>query len=323
MIILGIETSCDETSVAVVENGQLVLSNSIRSSIDLHREFGGVVPEIAAREHVRIMIPVVKQALAESKKMWSDIDAIAVTVKPGLIGSLLIGINTARVLAEIYNKKLIEVDHIHGHIYSNWLTSDISKLRFPKFPLVVLTVSGGHNDIILMKDYNNFELLGETIDDAAGEAFDKVAKMLGLPYPGGPEISKISVHGDCTKYKFPRSWLQKDKFDFSFSGLKTSVLYKIRDLKKLSQQDISDLAASFQEAVCDVLSKKLLNVAQKYQVHELHLAGGVSANTRLRQVIQLKIDESSLKLIFRYPENIRFCTDNAAMIAAAGYYKLL
>jgi N6-L-threonylcarbamoyladenine synthase len=318
MIILGIETSCDETAAAVVEGGVLVKSNVIRSSIDLHQQYGGVVPEIAAREHLKIMLPVVKIALEEAKTTWKDIDAIAVTIEPGLIGSLLIGINTARTLALLKNKPLLEVNHIHGHIYSNWLSSTLDNYIHPQFPLLVLTVSGGHNDLILMRAHHQFELIGESIDDAAGEAFDKVAKMLGLPYPGGPSVSKAALTGDKNKYHFPRSWLDKNRFDFSFSGLKTAVLYASQKEQTLTPKIIADLSASFQEAACDVLSAKLMKAAKQYDVEEIHLAGGVSANTRLREMIQ---ERKVNHLGFRYPESMRFCTDNAAMIAAAGYWK--
>ncbi len=302
MKILGIETSCDETAVAVVEDGTKVLANIIYSQIDLHAQTGGVVPEVAAREHITKIIP----ALAEID--LDSIDAIAVTQTPGLVSSLLTGTVTASTLALVLDKPLIPVNHIEGHIYANVLEREADSINFP---IVVLTVSGGHNELVLMRDHGDFEVIGETLDDAAGEAFDKVARMLGLGYPGGPAISKSAENGDGAKYDLPRAWLEKGSFDFSFSGLKTAV-------SRLPLEDKDNVAASFQEAVCDVLSEKLRRAAEKFGAKEVHLAGGVSANRRLREMVAQRVD-----LPLKFPKKIEYCTDNAAMIAAAGYYRYI
>lgn len=338
MKILGIETSCDETAIAIVENGKNVLVNLIASSIAKHQKYGGIVPEIAARDQIKQIIPLIDQAFKESKLNWEKIDAIAVTKNPGLISSLLVGINTAQTLAWLKKKPLIKVNHVKGHIYANWLERE----KKPQFPIMVLTVSGGHNELMLMRNYNDFELIGETLDDAAGEAFDKVAKMLDLGYPGGPIISKLADEGNASAYDFPRSLNRKDNFDFSFSGLKTAVLYTLRDIAKQQANDRqpkqsvqknseqhalacckTDICASFQAAVCESLSKKLIRAAEKYDVKEIHLAGGVSANQELRQEIKKRLNASNIlkkDVLFRYPEKIAYCTDNAAMIAAAGFW---
>jgi len=312
MKILAFETSCDETAVAVVENGTKVLSNVIFSQIDLHKELGGVVPEIAAREHILKIIPVLDEALRVAKVGFDDIDAIAVTKEPGLISSLLTGIVTASTLALASRKPLIHVNHIHGHIYANWLDRDIDEI---KFPILVLTVSGGHNELVLMKGHCDFEVLGETLDDAAGEAFDKVARLLELGYPGGPAISKIAEKGTA-KYKFPRAWLGKDSFDFSFSGLKSEVARVIAK-NELTDEFKADCAGSFEEAVCDVLSEKLIRAARKFGAKEVHLAGGVSANKRLRKMVAERLGTEA---ILRCPTRIEYCTDNGAMVAGAGYF---
>ena len=300
MKILGIETSCDETAVALVENGSHVLKNVVYSQIEMHAETGGVVPEVAAREHILKMVP------ALSEVDFDDVDAIAVTEGPGLISSLLTGTVTASTIALVLGKPLIPVNHIHGHIYANWLSRDIDDFEFP---IVILTVSGGHNELVLMRGHLDFEIIGETLDDAAGEAFDKVARLIGLGYPGGPAISKAAENGDPNKYDLPRAWLSKESLDFSFSGLKTAV-------SRLPISDTANVAASFQEAVCDVLSEKLKRAAEKYGAEEVHLAGGVSANKRLREMVKQRIS-----LPVKWPEKIEYCTDNAAMIAAAGYFR--
>ncbi len=311
MKILSIETSCDETAAAIVEDGQKVLANTISSQIDIHAKTGGVVPEVAAREHVLKMIPVLDECLKEANCKWDDIDALAVTKGPGLISSLIIGTETASVIAHVKNKKLIPVQHIIGHMYSTWLAID----EEPEFPILLLTVSGGHNELVLMRGHGDFEVLGETRDDAAGEAFDKVARLLGLRYPGGPEIAKLAENGDKNAFKLPRAWLDKDSLDFSFSGLKTSVLDLIT---KNKDADKADVAASFQEAVVDVLAGKLMRAIEKYPgIKEVHLVGGVSANLRLREVI---IERLPSNFKFRFPKSIKYCTDNAAMIACAGYF---
>ncbi len=308
MIILGIETSCDETAAAVVENGQIVRSNIIASQIELHRRTGGVVPEVAAREHVGKIMPVIDEALIQAGVSMDDINGIAVTQRPGLISSLLVGTSTANTLALLTEKPLIGVNHIEGHIYANWL--DLKEKI--KFPAIILTVSGGHNELFLMHDHGQIETLGSTRDDAAGEAFDKVARLLGLPYPGGPEISRLAESGDRNRYKLPRA-IMNEGYDFSFSGLKSATLRLIQEEgDKLNR---ADAAASFQEAICDVLTAKLARAAEEYGAHEAHLAGGVSANLRLRELAAER-----LKIPLRYPQKIVYCTDNAAMIAAAGFF---
>ncbi len=316
----------------MVEDGRRVLSNVIASQIPLHKKTGGVVPEVAAREHVLKIIPVIDEALFQAGS--SDIDAIAVTQGPGLLSSLIIGMTAAGTLSILKNKPLIPVNHIAGHIYANWLEeTDDDPI---KFPLLVMTISGGHNELVYMKSHAKYELIGETLDDAAGEAFDKVARLLGLGYPGGPEISKAALDGDSERFKFPRVHLSKDSYDFSFSGLKTAVLNTVKEEHRqkgiLSKQFIADCAASFQEAVCEILTDKLLRAANEYGVREVHLAGGVSANKRLREMASEKIVNGfyydfggkSCRLKnrpkLRFAKNISYCTDNAAMIAAAGYY---
>lgn len=315
MKIFGIETSCDETAAAVVEDGVKVISNVIASSIDLYQATGGVVPEVAAREHLKQISPVVDKALADAECEWKDIDGIAVTTNPGLIASLLVGINTAQTLAYIHQKPLIEVDHVHGHIYANFLERETP----PKFPLLVLTVSGGHNELMLMRGHHDFVKLGETLDDAAGEAFDKVARLLGLGYPGGPVISKLAENGDPEAFQFPRPMLDsKNKLNFSFSGLKSAVRREVEHLKKNDNQTIADLCASFQQAVIEVLVDKLVLATQEHEVKEVHLAGGVSANQLLRQMAREKLPN---KLPLFWPVEQIFCTDNAAMIAAAAHFQ--
>jgi len=330
MKILGIETSCDETSVAIVENGRKVLANVIYSQIPLHAQTGGVVPEVAAREHVIKIVPVLDEALNKANCTWDDIDAIAITQGPGLISSLIIGTQTANTISFVKNKPLIPVQHIVGHIYSNWLygINEGETEDEISFPALVLTVSGGHNDMILMKDHHKFKVLGETLDDAAGEAFDKVARILGLGYPGGPAISKMAVNGDPSRFKLPRSFLEKDSLNFSFSGLKTAVIReirkyiaenKIKDESELDQQFKADMSASFQESVTDVFVHKCLEaLRQNPKVKEVMLAGGVSANTTIRSALT---DALPLDVKFRFPKSILYCTDNAAMIAAAGYFQ--
>ena len=320
MKVFGIETSCDETAAAVVEDGVKVLSNVIASSVDMHQATGGVVPEVAAREHLRQISPVVDKALADAGCEWKDIDAIAVTTNPGLIASLLVGVNTAQTLAYIHQKPLIEVNHVHGHVYANFLERETA----PQFPLLILTVSGGHNELMLMRGHHDFTVLGETLDDAAGEAFDKVARLLGLGYPGGPVISKLAEKGNPNAFNFPRPMLDGEparrggnELNFSFSGLKSAVRREVEQLKKIDDQTIADLCASFQQAVIEVLVDKLALAASKHKVKEVHLAGGVSANRLLRQMTRGKLPD---KLPVYWPVEQIFCTDNAAMIASAAYF---
>lgn len=334
MLILGIETSCDETAAAVVENGRNVRSNIIASQINLHNITGGVVPEVAAREHVLKIIPVINQALSEAGIGLEDLDAIAVTQGPGLLSSLVIGVTAATTLAMALQKPLIPVNHIAGHIYANWLEEDSSDPI--QFPAAVLTVSGGHNELVLMREHLDFNVLGETLDDAAGEAFDKVARLLGLGYPGGPAIAKIAEKGDPLAIPFPKVYLEKNSYDFSFSGLKTAVLTAVKEEQTragaLSQTFTQNCAASFQHVVCEVLSDKLLRVAEEYAVKEIHVAGGVSANQYLRQMLTHKLEQGffhdykgrrhtlHLKPQLRYSRKLSYCTDNAAMIAGTAYF---
>ncbi|MFH0820491.1 MAG: tRNA (adenosine(37)-N6)-threonylcarbamoyltransferase complex transferase subunit TsaD [Candidatus Peregrinibacteria bacterium] len=328
MLIFGIETSCDETAAAVVRNGTHVLSNVIASSVDLHQVTGGVVPEVAAREHLRQISPVVDKALRDAGVDWSKIDAIAVTFAPGLIGSLLVGFNTAQTLAYLYKKPFIPIHHIAGHIYANFL----ERKEKIVFPILVLTVSGGHNELILMKGHHQFKILGETLDDAAGEAFDKIARLLGLGYPGGSAIAKLAEKGNPKAFDFPRAHLNsKNQFNFSFSGLKTAVARMVKELChsrvggnlnpdshfRGNDNVLADLCASFQEAVVEALADKLIAASKKFKVKEVHLAGGVSANTRLRQLVRERLPKN-MPLVT--PQKLIYCTDNAAMIAGAAYF---
>jgi N6-L-threonylcarbamoyladenine synthase len=326
-LILGIETSCDETAIAVVENGQQALANVVASQVDLHAQYGGVFPEVAARIHIETIGIVMRQALDEAKVSLADIDAIAVTQGPGLVGSLLVGINYAKGLALATGMPLLGINHLEGHIYSLWVGAE----RAIEFPVINLIVSGGHTELVLMKADGVYEHLGGTIDDAAGEAFDKVGRLLHLPYPGGPSIQKVAANGNPSAYDFPRA-MQDDSYDFSFSGLKTSVLRAVRpphigprqarqeSLKEGELRpdiSIADVAASFQAAVVDVLVQKTLRAARDFRVREIFISGGVSANRLLRERLAA---ESPIPM--RYPP-LALCTDNAAMIAAAGYYRFM
>lgn len=356
MKILGIETSCDETAAAVVENGTRILSNVVVSQIDIFAEYGGVIPEVAARSHLEVMMPVAKKALADAGCSWDDIDAIAVTHAPGLLGSLLIGTLTARTLAILHDKPLYAVHHLKSHVYANWLilenqndtfstrlfrpvvTGETSLHRSslvaeglesvisdsPTFPILALVVSGGHTQILYMPAHNQFEIIGTTHDDAVGECFDKVAKILGLPYPGGPSIAKAAVSGDSDKYRLPHPKVAG--LDFSFSGLKTAVLRAVQkelslpishpshDLKNhLSEQQVADFAASFQKTAVEILCEKLALALEKYPgTQSVVIAGGVSANKALREALpEAYFPISSLS------------GDNGAMVAAAAYYEII
>lgn len=313
--ILGIETSCDETAAAVVSDGCVIQSNVVASQIDLHAQYGGVFPELASREHVKAIYAIVDQALQQAHLDIQDIDVIAVTRGPGLAGSLVVGVNMAKGLSLAAGKPLIGVNHMEGHIYSAWLyQANASPHQPPRFPLLALLVSGGHSELVLVKDHLEYERLGGTLDDAAGEAFDKVARLLDLPYPGGPSIQKASQAGSATAFAFPRAMLE-GTWDFSFSGVKTAVLRTVEALQAEARPlPIEDLAASFQAAVVDVLVEKTLQAAETYQVREIIVAGGVSANKRLRD----KMLSESKRPVHIPP--LSLCTDNAAMIAGAGYY---
>lgn len=325
-IILGIETSCDDTAAAVVGDGRVIHSNIVSSQTDLHAQYGGVFPELASRAHVETISAVVKLALAEANMRCDQLDAIAVTQGPGLIGSLLVGINYAKGLALAADKPLLGVNHLEGHIYSLWLAPDYREV---KFPVLVLIVSGGHTELILMSDHGQYRRLGGTIDDAAGEAFDKVGRLLGLPFPGGPAIERAAKSGNAAAFDFPRARLE-GSFDFSFSGLKTAVMREAtvqptkrghrqrgveKGAKPRADVNINDVAAAFQEAITDALLAKTAAAADHFGAREIFLCGGVSANQMLRQKLN---DATNLPL--RYPA-LAQCTDNAAMIAAAGYYR--
>jgi N6-L-threonylcarbamoyladenine synthase len=318
--ILGIETSCDETAAAVVENGRIILSSVIASQAGIHAKYGGVFPEVASREHIRMMYPVIEEALQQAHMELKDIDAVAVTRGPGLPGSLVVGMNMAKGLALGSGKPLIGINHLEAHLYSAWMVSnEDGDEPMPElvFPILALIVSGGHSELILMKGHQEYQRLGGTLDDAAGEAFDKVARMLGLGYPGGPAIDEAAQGGNDTAYKFPRAWL-RDSWDFSFSGLKTAVLHVVRDLQdKGGGEDtplpVKDLAASFQAAVVDVLVTKTRFAAQEFDARELLVVGGVSANRLLRELITRRAPGKV------YIPPIELCTDNAAMVAAVAY----
>jgi N6-L-threonylcarbamoyladenine synthase len=314
--ILAIETSCDETACAIIENGRALLASTVASQMEMHARFGGVYPEVASRQHVLSIIPVVEQTLAQSNISLKDIDAIAVTRGPGLAGSLVVGMNMAKGLALGTGLPIVGVNHLEGHIYSAWVyNAGESVLPEPQFPLMALLVSGGHTELNLMTDHLTYERLGSTLDDAAGEAFDKVGRLLGLPFPGGPSIQRAAEGGDSKRFKFPRARLDSP-YDFSFSGLKTAVLYSVNDLKQKGKSlPVEDLAASFQAAVVETLFEKTMQAAREFKAREILVAGGVSANRPLRNVFQsqteFKVNIPALSL----------CTDNAAMIAAAGYYR--
>jgi len=310
MRLLAIETSCDETAAAVIEDGRGVVSNVVQSQIEIHARYGGVVPEVASRQHVLTMVPVVERALEEAGG-WETIDGIAVTQGPGLAGSLVVGVNMAKSLAMARGLPLVPVNHLEGHVYANWLEAGEPRPE-PEFPSVCLIVSGGHTDLMLMEGPGRFRRLGRTRDDAAGEAFDKVGRLLGLPFPGGPAIEKVTA-GVTTALKLPRAWLRGTD-DFSFSGLKTAVLNLVR-AREGAVPPVPEIAKAFQDAVCDVLATKAARVAEAHHAKALLLAGGVAANSALRRAV---IAKSSVEVRVPPP---RFCTDNAAMIGAAGYYR--
>jgi N6-L-threonylcarbamoyladenine synthase len=314
--ILGIESSCDETAASVVENGRSILSSVIATQIELHAKYGGVFPEVASRQHIRTIYAVIVEALQNAHMDLGDIDAVAVTRGPGLAGSLVVGMNAAKGIALAKGLPLIGINHLEGHIYSAWLyPADTPKPPAPpRFPLLALLVSGGHTELNLILDHLSYQRLGATLDDAAGEAFDKVARLLGLAYPGGPSIQKAAQNGDPDAYLFPRSLLE-GTWNFSFSGLKTAVLRTVRAFEKENRAlPVADLAASFQKAVVDVLFTKTIEAARQYEVKSILVAGGVSANRALRETFQGQTEYP----VFIPPLNL--CTDNAAMIAGAGYY---
>jgi N6-L-threonylcarbamoyladenine synthase len=319
MIILGIDTSCDDTSAGVVVDGTQVLSNVVHSQVKLHHPHGGVVPELASREHLKNVMPVVRAALQKADIRMSDLDGIAVTVGPGLVGSLLVGLYYAKGLAYVHDIPLAAINHLEGHILSIFLEKEA-----PSFPFVALTVSGGHTSLYHVKGYGSYTQMGQTIDDAAGEAFDKVAKIFGLGYPGGFVIEELARDGRSDIIKFPRAYLSKDSLDFSFSGLKTSVsLYTKKWRERKMENDgvvLADIAASFQESIVDVLIHKLMKARKKRGVVEVVVAGGVACNKRLRFKLSEGASSEDVRVYYPRPE---YCTDNGAMIAAAGYHRLL
>ncbi|OQY27741.1 MAG: tRNA (adenosine(37)-N6)-threonylcarbamoyltransferase complex transferase subunit TsaD [Candidatus Cloacimonetes bacterium 4572_55] len=313
MVILGIESSCDETAAAVVVAGQDIRSNIIASQSE-HIRYGGVVPELAARAHTRLILPIIQEALDKAGTTLDQIDGIAVTKGPGLIGSLLVGISTAKAIAMARNKPLIGVHHLEGHIFANFLAH-------PELqpPFICLLVSGGHSELILVRELGKYQILGRTRDDAAGEAFDKVAKMLGLPYPGGPSIEKAAKNGDVNFVKFPVARIKNGRYDFSFSGLKTAALNYLRNHKEEVDSRLADICAGFQEAIVRALTEKTLLAARDFDTVRIVLAGGVASNQRLRKQMSRLADAESLQVY--YPPPV-LCTDNAAMIAGAGYHYL-
>ncbi|MGD0612756.1 MAG: tRNA (adenosine(37)-N6)-threonylcarbamoyltransferase complex transferase subunit TsaD [Anaerolineales bacterium] len=314
--ILAIETSCDETAAAVIDNGRALIASTVASQMDIHARYGGVFPEVASRQHILSIIPVVEETLAKAHMTLKDVDAVAATRGPGLAGSLLVGLNAAKGLVLGTGLPFIGVNHLEGHIYAAWIyNTGETPPPEPHFPIMALLVSGGHTELDLMTDHLVYRRLGATRDDAAGEAFDKVARLLGLAYPGGPSIQKAAEAGNPDAFKFPRAWLE-GTWDFSFSGVKTAVL---RETKRLEAEDrpvpVADLAASFQAAVVDVLFTKTMKAAREFEAKEILVAGGVSANLALREIFQ-----SQQELPVHIPE-LSLCTDNAAMVAAAGYFR--
>jgi len=348
MIILGIETSCDETAAAVVENGKTVLSNITATSAGLHARTGGVIPEQAARKQIEVIIPVIELALKEAKLSTKNIDAIAVTYGPGLIGSLLVGVETAKTLSALWSKTIIPVNHVRAHLYANWLAPEqeserVKEYKAPKFPAVGLVVSGGHTDLVLMGSHQEIDLLGATRDDAAGEAFDKTARLIGIPYPGGPNLAKIAdqyinSNPEIKLQKLPRPIINEDNYDWSFSGLKTAALKEIKTLARITdinigladyaeiskQKVVIDntplLAAEIQEAIVDVLVAKCIKAIKQYQPKSFLLGGGVSANQRLRGKFEKALNKLDDSPTFYVPE-IKYTSDNAAMIATAAFYQ--
>jgi len=315
MLVLGIESSCDETAASIVEDGSRLISSVVSSQIMDHSPFGGVVPEIASRKHLEAVSDVVDKAFREADLAFDDVDGVAVTQGPGLIGSLLVGFSFAKAFAYAGKFPWVGVNHLHGHMMSVFLEKET-----PVFPYISLLASGGHTSIYLVKDYLHYDLLGSTRDDAAGEAYDKIAKMLGFPYPGGQIIDDLSLEGDKSLYKFPRAWLQKGSFDFSFSGLKSAVR---RVIEKIPENELKEntphIAASFQDAVTDVLVRKTINAAKVTGCNCIAICGGVAANAGLRK----RFSEACMKENFEFfSPSLKFCSDNAAMIACAGYHKL-
>ena len=328
MLILGIETSCDETAAAIVSGDKYskkikLISNIVASSLPLHSKSGGIIPENAAREQVNYIIPVISKALSKANLKPKDIDIIAITYGPGLIGSLLIGVETAKTLSYIWNKPLIPVNHLVGHIYANFIDSELNPKRYTlnaniEFPAIGLIVSGGHTDLILLNKHGNLKWLGGTRDDAAGEALDKIGRLLKLPYPGGPYIEQHAKKGDANKYQFPRPMIGSKDFDFSFSGLKAAVSREV-EKTKLNEETVNDICLAAQKAIVNVIVRKTLKAAKKYNAKSILLGGGVAANQTLRNELELEVRSQKLKAKIFAPSK-KLCTDNAAMIAAAAFF---
>jgi len=312
-LVLGIESSCDETAAAVVENGNNTLSNVVSSQVDIHKEFGGVVPELASRKHIETIIPIIKKSLKDAKINLQDIDGIAATAGPGLIGSLMVGHSTAKAISYSSEIPFIGINHLEAHLCAIFLEHEIP------FPFIGLIVSGGHTSLYLVNSHIDYEMVGKTLDDAAGEAFDKGAKVLGLSYPGGLAVDQLSKKGNRKAINFPRPFLKNGPIDFSFSGLKTSLVNYLHKNPDYDDNQLSDICASYQEAIVESLVLKTLNAAKKYNVKSVVIAGGVACNSRLREYSEEKIKNENINLYIPSP---KYCTDNAAMIAALGYYKL-
>ena len=315
MLVIGIETSCDETAVALVEDGLRVRSNVIGSQVEQHRPYGGVVPEIAARAHLDLLVPVIDRALVEAGCTYNDLDGVAVTIGPGLVGALLVGVAGAKSLALALDLPFVGVNHLEGHVFA-------TQIEFGRLdpPLLALIVSGGHTSVVLLDGSGHFTTIGATIDDAAGEAFDKIARFIGLPYPGGPEIDRLAVGGDRQAFRFPRAMLRDGTYDFSMSGLKSAVVRELRRQVAAGHDvDLADVAASFQEALVEVPVRKTVAAAQAHGVERVAVVGGVAANTRLRAMMAEECREAGLGLLVPSPA---LCTDNGAMIAAAGAHRL-
>jgi len=322
MLVLGIETSCDETAASVVEDGRRMLSNIVSSQIDIHRKYGGIVPELASRKHLETINFVVEQALSKAGCSFKELDGIAVTNGPGLVTALLIGLATAKAIAYAFDLPLIAVNHIEGHIFSNFLEGLENKFSTGKLvpPFIALVVSGGHSDLLFVEDYGKYELLGRTRDDAVGESFDKVAKLLHLGYPGGPIIDEIARKGDAEAIKFPLAHMKDDSLDFSFSGLKTAVVNFVKNHKlPIESQSIADIAACFQRAAIEALAEKTFCVIEEKGIEKVVLGGGVASNSHLRNVFKTRAGENGIELYYPPPA---LCTDNAAMIGCVGYYKM-
>lgn len=312
VFILGIESSCDETAAAVVKNGRQILSNVINSQINIHQQFGGVVPEVASRKHIENIVSVVDSAFKEAGLKYQQVDAIAVTNRPGLIGALLVGVSFAKAFAYALSRPLIAVNHLQGHIYANFLETDQIE-----FPCVCLVVSGGHTSLLYMQDMVSYEILGETRDDAAGEAFDKVSRFMGLGYPGGPAIQQAALTGEPGKVKLPRVFLDRADYEFSFSGLKTATMNEWKKLERRGSQNVNDMAAEFEAALVEVLVEKTIRAALHFGVKTVLMAGGVAANQYLRNMMKSGCEEKGLHLF--YP-SLQLCTDNAAMIAGNAHH---